>query len=69
MTLATIAAIPKAVVWYSAWPVACSSAGSSRAIVSTTPTTTPANAIPVDARVAMTTHGTSTAAHVARPAA
>ena len=66
---AMIAAIPNAVVWNRAWPVACRSAGRRAAIVSTVPTTTPANATPVIARVAMIAPGLSSTVHDARHAA
>ena len=64
-----IAATPNAMVWKSDWPVAWRSAGSRVAMVRTTPTTMPANAIPVKRRVAMMIAGTSATAHVAKHAA
>jgi hypothetical protein len=62
---ATIAPKPKANVWYSDWPVACSSDGSSRAIVRTTHTRIQANATPLMRRVAMMSGAESSTIHEA----
>ncbi len=68
MKFETIAAIPKAVVWKRAWPVAWSSAGSRRAIVRTVATRIEAKATPVNSRVAMMRSGTVSHVHDAKQA-
>ena len=63
------AANPKALVWKSDWPVPWSSLGRIAAIVRTTLMMTPAKPMPVRARVATMTSGTSMTIQLAMHAA
>ena len=64
-----MAASPKALVWKSDCPVAWRSAGRRAAMVRTTATMTPANPMPLSARVAMIATGSARTVQLARAAA